>query len=56
MSEKPSKSLDLENGPTKYVDRVTNDGKHGDAGDEPTERQPAPATPGSAAPDKKVSG
>lgn len=38
----PSKPLDLKEGPTKYLDRPTNDGKHGDAADEPTEAVPAP--------------
>jgi hypothetical protein len=44
MSTKPStgtpKRLDLENGPTKYVDRPANEGKHGDAADEPNEGPP----------------
>jgi|KBSMisStaDraftv2_1062788.scaffolds.fasta_scaffold2767312_1 hypothetical protein len=35
-----SKRLDLENGPTKYVDRPANEGKHGDAADEPNEGPP----------------
>ena len=38
----PRKPLDLKEGPTKYLDRPTNDGKHGDAADEPTEAVPAP--------------
>jgi hypothetical protein len=32
--------LDLEDGPTKYVDRPANEGKHGDAADEPNEGAP----------------
>jgi hypothetical protein len=32
--------LDLENGPTKYVDRPANEGKHDDAADEPNEGFP----------------
>jgi hypothetical protein len=34
------KSLDLEDGPTKYIDRPTNDGKHGDAAEETPESAP----------------
>jgi hypothetical protein len=34
------KRLDLEDGPTKYVDRPANEGKHGDAADEPNEGPP----------------
>jgi hypothetical protein len=49
MTEKTSKPLDLEEGPTKYIDRPTNDGKHGDAADEPNEREPStPGRPGGA--------
>jgi hypothetical protein len=32
--------LDLEEGPTKYLDRPTNDGKHGDAAEESAESAP----------------
>jgi len=35
-----SKRLDLEDGPTKYVDRPANEGKHGDAADGPNEGPP----------------
>jgi hypothetical protein len=35
-----SKPLDLQDGPTKYVDRPANEGKHGDAADEPNEGPP----------------
>jgi hypothetical protein len=38
-SRKP-KRLDLENGPTKYLDRPANEGKHGDADEEPNEGFP----------------
>ena len=34
------KRLDLEDGPTKYVDRPANEGKHGDAAQEPNEGVP----------------
>jgi len=34
------KRLDLEDGPTKYLDRPTNDGKHGDAAEESAESAP----------------
>jgi hypothetical protein len=36
----PGSRLDLEDGPTKYLDRPTNDGKHGDGADEPTDSGP----------------
>jgi hypothetical protein len=36
----PARGLDLENGPTKYVDRPANEGKHGDASEEPNEGPP----------------
>jgi hypothetical protein len=39
-SRENGKRLDLENGPTKYVDRPANEGKHGDAADEPNEGPP----------------
>lgn len=39
----PRSPLDLKDGPTKYLDRPTNDGKHGDAADEPTDSAPEPA-------------
>jgi hypothetical protein len=32
--------LNLEDGPTQYVDRPANEGKHGDAADEPNEGPP----------------
>jgi hypothetical protein len=32
--------LDLEDGPTRYVDRPANEGKHGDAAEEPNEGPP----------------
>jgi hypothetical protein len=35
-----SKPLDLKEGPTKYVDRPANEGKHGDAAEEPNEGPP----------------
>jgi hypothetical protein len=39
MPEKPTreppKRLDLADGPTKYVDRPANEGKHGDGDEEP---------------------
>ena len=34
------KRLDLEDGPTKYVDRPANEGKHDDAAQEPNEGFP----------------
>jgi hypothetical protein len=49
----PTTPIDLKDGPTKYLDRPTNDGKHGDAADEPTEGAPSttpPRTPESSTP------
>jgi hypothetical protein len=40
MQEPGKQPLDLEDGPTKYVDRPANEGKHGDAADEPNEGAP----------------
>lgn len=40
------KPLDLEDGPTRYVDRPANEGKHGDAEDEPNEGFPTSDTDG----------
>ncbi len=37
---KGPKGLDTANGPTRYLDRPTNDGKHGDEADEPNEGNP----------------
>ncbi|MEP7242684.1 MAG: hypothetical protein ABI885_03265 [Gammaproteobacteria bacterium] len=51
MSEKSasptqrSGGLDLEEEPTKYVDRPANEGKHGDAGQEPNEGFPRSEKP-----------
>ena len=35
-----SSNLNLEDGPTKYVDRPANEGKHGDGSEEPNEGSP----------------
>jgi len=35
-----SKDLDLKDGPTKYIDRPANEGKHGDGAEEPNEGPP----------------
>ena len=35
-----SQPLDLEEGPTKYLDRPTNDGKHGDAAEQTPDSAP----------------
>ena len=44
-SNTPSRRpLNLEDGPTKYVDRPANEGKHGDAADEPNEGPPRDST------------
>jgi hypothetical protein len=42
MTNEPRKPkpLDLRDGPTKYVDRPANEGKHGDAAEEPNEGPP----------------
>jgi hypothetical protein len=40
----PRAPLDLEDGPTKYVDRPANEGKHGDAAEEPNEGPPRDST------------
>jgi hypothetical protein len=42
MPETPQrrKPLDLKDGPTKYVDRPANEGKHGDGAEEPNEGFP----------------
>ena len=40
QSQKPEKRLDLADGPTKYVDRPANEGKHGDGSAEPNEGPP----------------
>ena len=40
QSQKPGKRLDLADGPTKYVDRPANEGKHGDGSEEPNEGPP----------------
>jgi hypothetical protein len=32
--------LDLQDGPTRYIDRPANEGKHGDAAEEPNEGAP----------------
>lgn len=39
MESKP-KRLDTTDGPTKYVDRPANEGKHGDGDEEPNEGFP----------------
>ncbi len=39
-SPKAPGKLDLQDGPTKYVDRPANEGKHGDAAEEPNEGAP----------------
>jgi hypothetical protein len=39
-SHRKSKRLDLEDGPTKYIDRPANEGKHGDGDEEPNEGFP----------------
>jgi hypothetical protein len=36
----PQRPLDLKDGPTKYVDRPANEGKHGDAAQTPNEGPP----------------
>jgi hypothetical protein len=38
---KKGAGLDIENGPTKYVDRPANEGKHEDAAEEPNEGVPS---------------
>jgi hypothetical protein len=38
--EQGAQPLDLEEGPTKYLDRPTNDGKHGDAAEETPDSAP----------------
>lgn len=49
------KPLNLEDGPTKYVDRPANEGKHGDGSEEPNEGFPRSETDGSQESDQ-VSG
>ena len=41
------KRLDLTDGPTKYVDRPANEGKHGDGNEEPNEGFPTADNDGS---------
>jgi hypothetical protein len=41
------KRLDLKDGPTKYVDRPANEGKHGDEDEEPNEGFPTADNDGS---------
>ena len=40
QSQKSGKRLALADGPTKYVDRPANEGKHGDGSEEPNEGPP----------------
>jgi hypothetical protein len=52
MPQKPlprptAKPLDTADGPTKYVDRPANEGKHGDGDEEPNEGFPTADNDGS---------